>query len=147
MIDKTKELTVGQVAKRCGLAVSAIHFYESKGLINSWRNSGNQRRYHRDVLRRVAIIKAAQQLGISLSDIAAALNSLPNERTPTASDWKKLSSRWRRDLDKRIAQLQQIRDELDGCIGCGCLSLKICPLWNPDDQMAAKGEGANFFSE
>jgi MerR family redox-sensitive transcriptional activator SoxR len=139
-----KELSVGQVAKRCGVAVSAIHFYEAKGLIASWRNAGNQRRYTRDVLRRIAVIKAAQHLGISLKSIADALNSLPSNRTPTAADWAKLSRQWKEDLNARILKLEQLRDDLDGCIGCGCLSLKICPLWNPMDEMAANGAGASF---
>ncbi len=139
-----KELSVGQVAKRCGVAVSAIHFYETKGLIASWRNAGNQRRYTRDVLRRIAVIKAAQHLGISLKSIADALNSLPSNRTPTAADWAKLSRQWKEDLNARILKLEQLRDDLDGCIGCGCLSLKICPLWNPMDEMAANGAGASF---
>ena len=139
-----KELSVGQVAKRCGVAVSAIHFYETKGLIASWRNAGNQRRYTRDVLRRIAVIKAAQHLGISLKSIADALNSLPTNRTPTAADWAKLSRQWKEDLNARILKLEQLRDDLDGCIGCGCLSLKICPLWNPMDEMAANGAGASF---
>jgi len=139
-----KELSIGQVAKRCGVAVSAIHFYETKGLIASWRNAGNQRRYTRDVLRRIAVIKAAQHLGISLKSIADALNSLPSNRTPTAADWAKLSRQWKEDLNARILKLEQLRDDLDGCIGCGCLSLKICPLWNPMDEMAANGAGASF---
>lgn len=139
-----KELSVGQVAKRCGVAVSTIHYYETKGLINSWRNNGNQRRYTRDVLRRVAIIKVAQQLGVSLGTIGEALAKLPNQRTPTAADWKKLSKQWKHDLNTRISKLEQLRDELDGCIGCGCLSMKACPLWNPNDEVADQGSGAYF---
>ena len=139
-----QELSVGQVAKRCGVAVSTIHFYEAKGLISGWRNSGNQRRYSREVLRRVTVIKVAQQLGVSLNAIAEALSTLPDRRTPTAADWNRLSQRWRNDLNTRIRKLEQLRDDLNGCIGCGCLSMKVCPLWNPDDEIGAEGTGACF---
>ncbi|KAF1723019.1 MerR family transcriptional regulator, redox-sensitive transcriptional activator SoxR [Pseudoxanthomonas wuyuanensis] len=138
------ELTVGEVAARAGVAVSTLHFYESKGLIHSWRNAGNQRRYPREVLRRVAIIKVAQRTGIPLADIQQALSSLPEARTPTAQDWQKLSSRWRADLDERIARLTRLRDQMDGCIGCGCLSLKNCPLRNPKDEVGEQGPGPRF---
>jgi MerR family redox-sensitive transcriptional activator SoxR len=138
------ELSVGDVARRCGIAVSAIHFYESKGLIMSWRNRGNQRRYPREVLRRVSIVKVAQRLGIPLASIKQALDSLPKGRTPTDRDWRKLSARWHADLDERIARLARLRDHLTGCIGCGCLSMKVCPLWNPGDELAGKGPGAHF---
>lgn len=136
-----QELTVGEVAARSGVAVSAVHFYEAKGLIRSSRNQGNQRRYHRDVLRRVAIIKVAQRIGIPLAEVRQELSALPDSRTPTAADWKKLSSRWQADLDRRIAQLVQLRDQLSGCIGCGCLSLQVCRLRNPFDQLGEKGAG------
>jgi MerR family transcriptional regulator, redox-sensitive transcriptional activator SoxR len=136
-----RELTVGEVAARSGLAVSAIHFYEAKGLIAGWRNRGNQRRYPREVLRRVSIIKVAQRLGLPLASIKAALDSLPKGRTPTDQDWRKLSSRWHADLDARIAKLTQLRDRLAGCIGCGCLSVSTCPLRNPGDELAAEGPG------
>jgi len=136
-----RELTVGEVARRSGVAVSALHFYETKGLIKSWRNAGNQRRYARDVLRRVALIKVAQKTGIPLLAIRRALKSLPGERTPTAEDWKKLSAGWRADLNERIARLTRLRDQLDGCIGCGCLSLGICPLRNPQDTLGRQGPG------
>ena len=136
-----KELTVGEIARRSGVAVSALHFYESKGLIHSFRNPGNQRRYPREVLRRVAIIKVAQRLGIPLAGIREALAALPESRTPTAADWKRLSARWKADLNDRIARLSQLRDQLDGCIGCGCLSLKVCPLRNPGDRLAGEGAG------
>jgi MerR family redox-sensitive transcriptional activator SoxR len=135
------ELTVGEVAARSGVAVSAIHFYEAKGLILSWRNAGNQRRYPREVLRRVAIIKVAQRLGLPLASIKSALDSLPRGRTPTDQDWRKLSARWREDLTVRITRLTLLRDQLSGCIGCGCLSLKSCPLRNPWDELAAEGPG------
>lgn len=135
------ELGVGEVAERSGVAVSAIHFYEAKGLITSWRNTGNQRRYPREALRRISIIKVAQRLGIPLASIKAALDSLPKGRTPTDQDWKKLSARWHADLDDRIAKLTQLRDQLTGCIGCGCLSMKQCPLRNPYDELSAQGSG------
>lgn len=136
-----RELSVGQVAARSGVAVSAIHFYESKGLIASRRNAGNQRRYARDVLRRVAIIKVAQRTGISLASIREALSALPDGRTPTAADWRTLSARWRGELDDRIARLTRLRDQLDGCIGCGCLSMEACPLRNPWDELSEQGPG------
>jgi MerR family redox-sensitive transcriptional activator SoxR len=136
-----KELTVGQVAARSGVAISAIHFYESKGLIKGWRTSGNQRRYPRVVLRRVAVIKVAQRVGIPLSAIRDALISLPKGRTPTEKDWAKLSARWRADLDDRIVRLTKLRNELTNCIGCGCLSLDSCPLYNPGDKLAKEGPG------
>lgn len=136
-----RELSVGEVAARSGVAVSAIHFYESKGLIRSRRNAGNQRRYARDVLRRVAIIKVAQRTGISLASIREALSTLPDGRTPTAMDWRALSARWRGELDDRIARLSRLRDQLDGCIGCGCLSMEACPLRNPWDELSGQGPG------
>jgi MerR family redox-sensitive transcriptional activator SoxR len=135
------ELTVGQVAARTGLAVSAIHFYEAKGLILGWRNQGNQRRYPRGVLRRVSIIKVAQRLGLPLASIKSALDSLPKGRTPTDADWRKLSARWHAELDDRIERLTRLRDHLSGCIGCGCLSMKECPLRNPWDELGDKGPG------
>ncbi len=135
------ELTVGDVATRSGVAVSTLHFYESKGLIKSWRNQGNQRRYPREVLRRVAIIKVAQRTGIPLESIRKTLAALPDRRTPTAEDWKKLSAEWRLDLNDRINRLTRLRDQLDGCIGCGCLSLGTCPLRNPWDKLAEEGPG------
>ena len=136
-----RELTVGEVAKRSGVAVSAIHFYEAKGLILSWRNAGNQRRYPREVLRRVAIIKVAQRLGFPLAEIRRALDALPQGRTPTARDWARLSARWHAELDDRIARLTKLRDQLTGCIGCGCLSMSDCPLRNPFDELAEEGAG------
>jgi len=139
-----RDLSVGELARRSGVAVSALHFYEAKGLIASNRNAGNQRRYPRETLRRVAVIKVAQRVGIPLAEIAAALSELPQGRNPTAADWAELSARWREDLDQRIAKLQMLRDQLDGCIGCGCLSLEACPLRNPGDQLAAEGPGAHW---
>jgi MerR family redox-sensitive transcriptional activator SoxR len=136
-----RPLSVGQVAERSGVAISTLHFYEAKGLIRSQRNAGNQRRYPREVLRRVAIIKVAQRLGIPLADIGAALATLPADHTPTAADWQHLSAQWQRDLDARIEQLARLRDLLTGCIGCGCLSMQDCPLRNPWDQLGEQGAG------
>jgi MerR family redox-sensitive transcriptional activator SoxR len=123
------------------VAVSALHFYEAKGLIRSVRSAGQQRRYGRDVLRRVAVIKVAQRIGIPLASIAAALASLPEGRTPTAADWALLSSVWRTELDERIGQLTRLRDQLDTCIGCGCLSIEACRLRNPLDELSDRGSG------
>ena len=135
------ELSVGDVARRSGLAVSALHFYEAEGLIRSHRTTGNQRRYAREVLRRVAIIKVAQRAGIALEEIRAALGDYPPNSPLTAAQWKELSSRWRSALDARIKRLTRLRDELDSCIGCGCLSLEECPLRNPNDALGADGTG------
>jgi len=134
-------LSVGEVAKRSGVAVSTLHFYESKGLIGSWRNAGNQRRYPRQVLRHVAIIKVAQRLGIPLATIREAFTALPQGRPATAADWSELSAKWRAELDNRIARLTRLRDQLTGCIGCGCLSLGACPLVNPGDKLSEQGPG------
>lgn len=133
---------VGKVAERCGVKVSTLHFYEAKGLISSWRNAGNQRRYRKDVLRRIAVIKAAQKIGISLEEIKTALSALPENRTPDTQDWEVLACHWRQDLDMRIAYLEKLRDSLTGCIGCGCLSMKNCPIYNADDKLAQEGPGA-----
>lgn len=141
-IDIKIPLTVGEVAQRSGTPVSTIHFYEARGLIAGWRSDGNQRRYTRDVLRRVAIIKVAQRAGVSLADIRNALDTLPSRRTPNAKDWKKLSAMWRESLEDRIRCLTQLRDQLDSCIGCGCLSMNDCPLRNPGDRLREIGDGA-----
>jgi MerR family redox-sensitive transcriptional activator SoxR len=133
--------TVGKVAQRCGVKVSTLHFYEQKGLIRSTRNTGNQRRYSADVLRRVSVIKAAQKMGISLAAIKQAFATLPDQRTPTAKDWEKLSTTWHEELNARIAYLERLRDSLTGCIGCGCLSMKNCPIYNADDKLASEGSG------
>ncbi|GGO62232.1 redox-sensitive transcriptional activator SoxR [Nonomuraea cavernae] len=138
----TRELTVGQLAERSGVAVSALHFYEAKGLISSRRTAGNQRRYTRDTLRRVAFVRLAQRLGIPLKTIKEALATLPENRTPTRDDWAQLSAAWRSDLDDRIEQLQRLRDDLTDCIGCGCLSLDRCALANPHDRLGEEGPGA-----
>ncbi|CAN7455761.1 redox-sensitive transcriptional activator SoxR [Rhizobium sp. LjRoot254] len=142
--DPRRTLSVGEVASRAGVAVSALHFYESKKLIASERSEGNQRRYRRGVLRRVAVIKAAQRVGIPLDEIKAALDSLPPDRPPTADDWAALSEGWRDDLNRRIAELEALRDHLDGCIGCGCLSVASCPLRNPYDRLGREGPGARL---
>ena len=134
--------SIGKVAKRCGVKVSTLHFYEEKGLISSWRNQGNQRRYQKDVLRRVSVIKAAQKVGVSLEEIKNALSALPKNRTPDTTDWEILAGHWRNDLDARIARLEKLRDSLTGCIGCGCLSMKKCPIYNADDKLAKDGPGA-----
>ena len=139
---ESSELTPGEMSQRSGVAVSALHFYEREGLIVSRRTSGNQRRYAREMLRRVAFIRMSQRLGIPLARIREALASLPTNRVPTSKDWARLSAGWRGDLDERIVHLQRLRDNLTGCIGCGCLSLKTCALSNPDDMMAARGPGA-----
>jgi MerR family transcriptional regulator, redox-sensitive transcriptional activator SoxR len=137
----SRELSVGQLADRSGVAVSALHFYEAEGLIASRRTEGNQRRYPREVLRRVAFIRASQEVGIPLRRIRTALDQLPQNRTPTKRDWEHLSTAWRNDLDDRISQLEHLRDRLTGCIGCGCLSLKLCKLVNPDDVLGGRGPG------
>jgi MerR family redox-sensitive transcriptional activator SoxR len=137
-------LSVGELAARSGVAVSALHFYEAKGLIVSLRSNGNQRRYPRGMLRRVALIKVAQRTGIPLAEIKAALDTLPMDRASSAEDWRRLSAGWRADLDARIRALTAMRDQLDSCIGCGCLSLEECPLRNPGDVLGEKGPGAHL---
>jgi MerR family redox-sensitive transcriptional activator SoxR len=134
-------LTIGDLAARSGVAQSALRFYEREGLIRATRTGGNQRRYERSTLRRVAFIKVSQQVGVSLDEIREALRSLPESRTPTKADWARLSARWRRQLDERIALMQRLRDDLTGCIGCGCLSLQRCKLYNPSDELATIGPG------
>jgi MerR family transcriptional regulator, redox-sensitive transcriptional activator SoxR len=136
-----QELSVGEVAHRSGVKVTALHFYEREGLIASRRTSGNQRRFRRDVLRRLAFIRIAQRVGIPLAEIREALDGLPDGRTPTRADWEELSARWRADLDDRIHRLQQLRDDFNGCIGCGCLSLGSCSMVNPGDVLAGQGPG------
>ncbi len=142
MREQKNHLTVGDVARRSGLAVSAIHFYERKGLIAADRTGGNQRRYGRDVLRRLALIRAAQEVGLPLSEVVEALARLPLGRTPTPEDWRLIATGWAEKLDARIRILQRLRHDLDGCIGCGCLSLQRCQLVNPADALADEGTGA-----
>lgn len=141
------ELTVGQLSARSGAAVSALHFYEAKGLISSRRTSGNQRRYSRDALRRVAFVRAAQRVGIPLATIRDALAELPEERTPNRDDWARLSEAWRSELDERIKQLGRLRDHLTDCIGCGCLSLETCVLSNPNDISGDTISGSRLMPE
>nr|ELR5232320.1 redox-sensitive transcriptional activator SoxR [Providencia rettgeri] len=143
-IDPKRALTVGEVAKRSGVPVSTVHFYESKGLIKSTRTHGNQRRFHAVVLRYIAIIKVAQSTGIPLQEIQEALGRFPANSALTSEQWKEMSTQWRVSLDKRIRQLTRLRNELDNCIGCGCLSLSDCPLRNPDDVLGKKGPGARI---
>ena len=138
------DLTIGEAAERSGVATSALRFYEREGLIEATRSAGGQRRYHRDVLRRVAFIRAAQHVGLSLDEIRDSLASLPDNRTPTAADWEKLSRSWRPLLDERIDELERLRDRLDSCIGCGCLSLRACRLANPGDVAAQLGPGPRY---
>jgi MerR family transcriptional regulator, redox-sensitive transcriptional activator SoxR len=135
-------LTIGEVAERSGVPHTALRFYEERGLISSERTAGNQRKYRRAVLRRLAFIRTAQRVGLSLEQIRDALDTLPDRRTPTKSDWTKLSHSWRYELDARIDALQRLRDRLTACIGCGCLSLRSCQLSNHDDQLARLGPGA-----
>src|SRR6266568_9281075 len=138
------EITIGELAQRSGVATSALRFYESRGLITSTRTSGGQRRYPRPMLRRVAFIQAAQRVGLSLDEIATALHTLPERRTPTKADWALLSRSWNGLLQSRIEELKTLQTRLTSCIGCGCLSLKTCGLLNPDDRAAAKGSGARY---
>lgn len=134
-------LSVGEVAKRSGVSISALHFYEREGLIRSTRSAGNQRRYARDVLRRLAVIRVAQRVGVPLSSVRHALASLPDARTPTRAEWMKMSTAWQNELNDRIQGLQQLRDQLVDCIGCGCLSLQRCRLSNPGDALGESGDG------
>lgn len=140
-------LTIGELAERSGVPHSALRFYEAEGLLAAERTSSGQRRYHRDALRRVAFIRIAQQLGLTLDQIRTALSALPQNRTPTAQDWAALSQGWRPMLDERIAQLERLRDQLDSCIGCGCLSLETCGLYNRDDVAARRGPGPRWIVE
>ncbi|HLY33708.1 MAG TPA: redox-sensitive transcriptional activator SoxR [Jatrophihabitantaceae bacterium] len=140
----TDLLTVSEVSRRSGFATSALRFYEDQGLVHATRTSGNQRRYERNVLRRLAFIRAARNVGLSLDEVATALATLPDRRTPTKADWARLSHAWRRRLDDQIAALVRLRDGLDSCIGCGCLSLKKCAMQNPGDLAAPAGPGAAY---
>ncbi|HZD65425.1 MAG TPA: redox-sensitive transcriptional activator SoxR [Acidimicrobiales bacterium] len=137
-------LSIGEVAARTGVAHSALRFYEAEGLIRAERSPGGQRRYPRSLLRRLAFIRVAQRVGLSLEEIRGALDTLPASRTPTKADWARLSAAWRPRLDEQIAMLESLRDQLTSCIGCGCLSLRICKLYNPDDQAAALGTGPRY---
>ncbi|MBA2497460.1 MAG: redox-sensitive transcriptional activator SoxR [Acidimicrobiia bacterium] len=141
------ELTIGALSERTGVAPSALRFYEAEGLIHATRSDGGQRRYQREVVRRVSFIRVAQQVGLRLDEISDALSSLPEQRTPTEKDWEKLSRSWRPRLDERIAMLERLRDRLDGCIGCGCLSLRHCRILNPGDEAASRGPGPRYVLE
>ncbi|MDQ6716647.1 MAG: redox-sensitive transcriptional activator SoxR [Actinomycetota bacterium] len=143
----SQSLTVSEVARRSGFAPSALRFYEQRGLIEATRTGGGQRRYQRIVLRRLAFIRAASNVGLSLDEIAAELRMLPRSRTPTAADWQRISRDWRVRLDERIGAIQALRDRLDGCIGCGCLSLRSCALYNPDDEIGTRMSGAGRLPE
>ncbi|WP_343317951.1 redox-sensitive transcriptional activator SoxR [Arthrobacter sp. TMP15] len=144
-VSTDEELSVGQVAQRGAVSVSALHFYERQGLIFSTRTTGNQRRFRRSVLRRVAVIRAAQRAGIPLSLVAAVFEELPHQGVPSQADWQRLSEHWQGELDARIAALEKLRGSLGGCIGCGCLSLAECRFVNPEDHVAQKGPGARAF--
>ena len=139
-----EDLSIGALSSRTGVASSALRFYEDQGLISAMRSEGGQRRYPRETIRRVSFVKVAQQVGLSLDEIREALSSLPEGRTPTRHDWERLSRSWRRRLDARIAMLERLRDRLDGCIGCGCLSLSVCKLANPGDVAGQAGPGPRY---
>jgi MerR family redox-sensitive transcriptional activator SoxR len=145
--DMEAELSIGALSERTGVARSALRFYEAEGLIHSERSSGGQRRYHRATLRRVSFIRVAQQVGLRLDEIREALASLPDGRTPTEQDWEKLAVSWRPRIDKQIALLERLRDRLDGCIGCGCLSMSHCKLLNPGDAVGERGPGPRYLIE
>ena len=144
MRHKLDLLTIGEVAERSGVAPSALRYYEAQGLITATRTTGNQRRYERAILRRVGFIRSAQRVGLSLEEITTALGTLPGGRTPTKADWARLSQQWRGRINAQIDRLERLRDRLDGCIGCGCLSLQRCTLQNPDDIVRSQGPGAVY---
>jgi len=141
------ELTIGEAATRIGIATSALRFYENNGLITSRRTSGGQRRYARDVLRRVAFIRAAQSVGLKLAEIRTSLKDLPDDRAPTKAEWDAFAAQWRPRLEQQIVVLESIRDKLSACIGCGCQSLDACAVFNPGDQAASQGPGAHYLVE
>lgn len=138
------EISIGELSERTGVARSALRYYEDEGLIHSERTSGNQRRYHREVVRRVSFIRVAQELGMSLEEIRDAMQALPESRTPTKADWARISKAWRPRIEARIEMMERLRDRLDSCIGCGCLSLKACHLLNPRDEAAESGTGPRY---
>jgi MerR family redox-sensitive transcriptional activator SoxR len=144
MADASDLLSIGEVAERTGVSVSALRFYESEGMVTPTRSAGGQRRFPRDALRRIAFIRVAQRVGLTLDEIRTALATLPEQRTPTAADWARLSRAWKTHLDERIRLLEGLRDELSSCIGCGCLSLHACKLYNPDDRARALGQGPRY---
>ena len=140
-VDRHDLLAIGEVAERSGVSVPTVRFYEARGLIRSTRTAGNQRRFERHVLRRIAVVRAGQRFGLSLGEIADALAALPDDRPPTKRDWTRMSQRWHDVLTARIEAMERVRDGLSGCIGCGCLSLRSCPVYNPQDELAAEGPG------
>jgi MerR family redox-sensitive transcriptional activator SoxR len=144
VVSEPAELSIGEVAERTGVSVSALRFYEAEGMLAPTRSAGGQRRFPRDALRRIAFIRVAQRVGLTLDEIRAALATLPEQRTPTAADWARLSRAWKARLDERIRLLEGLRDELSSCIGCGCLSLQACKLYNPDDRARALGRGPRY---
>ena len=144
MSDLPEHLSIGEVADRTGVSVSALRFYEAEGMVAPGRSEGGQRRFTRDALRRVGFIRVAQQVGLTLDEIRAALATLPDQRTPNAADWARLSRAWKSNLDERIRMLERVRDDLSSCIGCGCLSLQACRLYNPDDRARALGQGPRY---
>lgn len=139
-----EQITIGALSARTGVANSALRFYEAEGLLHPTRTGGGQRRYHREAVRRVSFMRIAQQVGLSLDEIRSALSTLPERRTPDRHDWQQLSESWRPRLNDRIAMIERLRDRLDGCIGCGCLSLDVCPLYNPGDRIGEEGPGARL---
>jgi MerR family redox-sensitive transcriptional activator SoxR len=139
-----EHLSIGEVAERTGVSISALRFYEAEGMVATTRSPGGQRRFPRDALRRVAFIRVAQRVGLTLDEIRAALATLPDRRTPTAADWAGLSRAWKSELDERIRLLERVRDDLSSCIGCGCLSLHACRLYNPEDRARALGQGPRY---
>jgi MerR family redox-sensitive transcriptional activator SoxR len=142
--DSPSLLTIGAVSERTGVSASALRYYEAEGLVHAVRSEGGQRRYHRDVIRRVSFVRIAQEVGLSLDEIHEALTSLPEHRTPTQRDWHRLATSWGPRLDAQIAKLQRLRDRLEGCIGCGCLSLQVCRIVNPGDAVASRGPGPRY---
>src|SRR5580704_2512941 len=144
MSNVAEHLSIGDVAERTGVSVSALRFYEAEGMVSATRTPGGQRRFTRDALRRIAFIRVAQRVGLTLDEIRAALASLPDQRTPTAADWARLSRAWKSELDERIRLLERVRDDLSSCIGCGCLSLHACRLYNPDDRARVLGQGPRY---
>lgn len=143
-MDRRSLMSIGELASRAGVAPSALRYYESLGLLSSTRTAGDRRRYQRSALRRVAVVRAAQRVGLSLEEIRAAFDTVPATEAPTRVQWARMAARWRPMIDQRIADLEKVRDELDGCIGCGCLSLQRCRLYNPDDVRGDEGSGARL---
>jgi MerR family redox-sensitive transcriptional activator SoxR len=146
-VDRHDLLTIGEVAERSGVSVPTVRFYEERGLVTSTRTHGNQRRFERHVLRRIAVVRAAQRFGLTLAEVAEALETLPHDRPPTKRDWARMSARWHAALSARIEAMERVRDGLSSCIGCGCLSLRSCPVYNHDDELAEEGPGPRRWPE